>query len=92
MVDVEGAGHAASRQEAVKKASTLKPDVVLIDVHMQGMEGLETIREIRIRIDPSWTAHVSLLGYYVAFILRLSQLPELAPWAYEPSHRPSRCE
>lgn len=32
----------------MKKASTLKPDVVLIDVHMQGMEGLETIREIRL--------------------------------------------
>lgn len=25
----------------MKKASTLKPDVVLIDVHMHGMEGLE---------------------------------------------------
>jgi DNA-binding NarL/FixJ family response regulator len=39
-------GEAASGEEAVEKARTLKPDVVLMDLLMPGIGGLEALRRI----------------------------------------------
>jgi CheY-like chemotaxis protein len=40
-------GAAASGEEAIRLLPELKPDLVLLDVHMPGLGGLETARVIR---------------------------------------------
>ena len=40
-------GVAASGEEAIRLLPELKPDLVLLDVHMPGLGGLETARVIR---------------------------------------------
>jgi two-component system response regulator YesN len=45
----EVAGSAMSGREAIEKAMTLVPDIILMDVRMPGISGLDAIREIRKR-------------------------------------------
>lgn len=40
-------GEATTGQEALQKTSSLKPDLILMDVHMPGMDGPATARAIR---------------------------------------------
>jgi two-component system response regulator NreC len=59
--DIDPAGEASEAQEAVDKAQELNPDVVVMDVAMPGMGGLETIRRI-IKRNPK--ARVLVLTQY----------------------------
>lgn len=46
-VDIEVVGEAQEGAEAVKQAQELKPDVILMDVHLPGLDGLMAARQIK---------------------------------------------
>jgi len=46
--DVDVAGEAGSGQELIKIVTSVKPDVVLIDVNMPGMNGLEAMAKLHV--------------------------------------------
>ena len=45
--DIEVIGEAADGQEAILKARELEPDLVLMDVRMPGMNGMNATRQIK---------------------------------------------
>jgi len=45
--DIEVAGEASDGIEAIEKARQLKPDIILLDINMPRLNGLEAIKEIR---------------------------------------------
>jgi len=47
--EAEILGEAGDGQEALRLAETLKPDVVLVDLAMPGMSGLEVTRHLKAR-------------------------------------------
>ncbi len=48
-VNLEVVGEAADGQEAVRQAASLKPDVVLMDLAMPVLNGIDATREIKAR-------------------------------------------
>ncbi len=45
--DVNVVGTASTGREAIEKAMELKPDIVFMDIHMPGINGIEAIRQIQ---------------------------------------------
>jgi two-component system response regulator AlgR len=52
IVDVEVAGEAVNGHEALSRTQELVPDVVLLDVRMPGMDGLEAARHLNVLEEP----------------------------------------
>ena len=48
--DVEVVGEASSAEEALEMAPRLRPDLLLLDIDLPGMSGLEAVREIAPRL------------------------------------------
>lgn len=45
--DIDVVGEAGDGHEAVRAAVTLSPDVIVLDIHMPGLDGVSAAREIR---------------------------------------------
>ena len=45
--DITIVGAASTGREAIEKAISLKPDIVFMDIHMPGINGIEAIRQIK---------------------------------------------
>jgi DNA-binding NarL/FixJ family response regulator len=58
--DMEVVGEAADGQAARQLAGRLHPDVVVMDLHMRGMDGLEATRQVRAAIPGTVVIMLSL--------------------------------
>ena len=72
---------AADGREAVVKALTLRPDVIVMDLHMPGVDGWRAMREIRADAKTAETPIVVLTGHDFKEYLRPSAIAEGA-WSY----------
>ena len=45
--DLEVTGEASNGEQALELAIELEPDIILLDLNMQGMDGLETLKRLR---------------------------------------------
>ena len=48
--DIEVVGEASSAEEALTMAPVLRPDLLLLDIDMPGLSGIETVRELAPRL------------------------------------------
>ena len=48
--DIEVVGEASSAEEALAMAPVLRPDLLLLDIDMPGLSGIETVRELAPRL------------------------------------------
>ena len=62
----EQVGEAASGPEALQLAADLQPDLVLVDVRMRGMDGIETARRLA-EVDP----------HAVVVLISVEEVPDL---------------
>lgn len=58
--DIEVVGYAFSGEEGIEKVKELKPDLVFVDIVMQGMDGFSAIKEIK-KIDSNIKAVILTL-------------------------------
>jgi DNA-binding NarL/FixJ family response regulator len=68
-VDIGVIGEAVDGLDAVTKAEKLKPDVILMDAHMPGMDGTEATRRIKISLPDVKVLFLTVYGDYVGSAL-----------------------
>ena len=61
VAELEVVGEALSGPEALRQIETLRPDVVLLDIGMPGMDGIEVARIVKAR---PGAPHVVLVSLY----------------------------
>src|SRR5258708_33322447 len=71
--DLEVVGEAADGEEALRKAKELRPDLVLMDISMPNMSGLEAVTLLRKRVPDSKIVILTMHDNreYIARIIRL---------------------
>jgi DNA-binding NarL/FixJ family response regulator len=93
----EQIGEARSGEEAIERAGELHPDLILVDVRMPGMDGLETARRLLAGPAPTTVVLISLeplpgqqeiLPPGVAAFLRKQELSVRTLAAVWAEHRP----
>ncbi|QNO14027.1 response regulator [Alkalicella caledoniensis] len=62
--DVEVVGSASSGREAIEKALDLKPDIILMDIHIPGINGIEAIRQIKNSYNDAEFVIISAYEYF----------------------------
>jgi DNA-binding NarL/FixJ family response regulator len=68
-VDIDVIGEAVDGLDAVTKAEKLKPDVILMDAHMPGIDGTEATRRIKISLPDVKVLFLTVYGDYVGSAL-----------------------
>ena len=94
----ELAGEATSGEEALERAAALHPDLVLLDVRMPGMDGVETARRlladdrattvVLISLDPLPEPDAAAIGHGTAAFVRKQELSVRRLQAIWAEHRP----
>ncbi len=62
--DVEIVGTAGSGREAIEKSLDLKPDIILMDIHIPGINGIEAIRQIKYSYQDAEFIIISAYEYF----------------------------
>ncbi len=94
---IEVVGEAANGQEALELARQLKPDVIVMDISMPYMDGIETTRQIKAELpevrvlglsmfDDDQAAHSMRLAGAEAFVSKTASSAEVLKAIYEIAH------
>lgn len=84
--DYEACGEAGNGADALRLATSLQPDIVLLDIQMPGLDGLETARRLSTLTQPPAIIFVTAYGEYalaafdaqaVAYLLKPVRLERL---------------
>ncbi len=60
--DIEVVGEASNGEEAIQLCSSVKPDVVLMDINLPGMDGIQTSEIISVQVPETAIVIVSIQG------------------------------
>ena len=78
--DIEIVGEAENGREAVEKAKTLRPDVILMDIQMPDMTGIEATERLK-EVAPDTavlaTPDFSILWLLLRILSHFKEIPEL---------------